>query len=146
MKRVIVGDKSHPFLTHKIKQIKIKSLFVSQSPFQGRLHVCADNLQNHNEGEKDSRIFFEFDFAKRTSHCQEKHASFNWQVASVPEGNVTSPHFDKAHMGSDLTEVEEQTCKHVCSCCLLTMSASPALWDLTSGCDICLRATQCCYE
>lgn len=95
------------------------------------------------KGKKDSGIFFQCDFSKPTSHCQEKRASFNWQVASVPEGNVTSPHFDKAHTGSDLTEVEEQTCKHVCSCCLLTMSASPARWDLTLCGDICVRATQC---
>lgn len=95
---------------------------------------------------KDSRMFSECDFSKSTSLCQEKHSSFNWQVASVPGGNAASRHFDKAHTGSDLTEVEKQTCKHVCSRWLLTMSASQARWELAFCCDICVRVTPWSYE
>lgn len=110
----------HPSLIFKIKQIKMKSLLVRPSPFAETQH-----MGNFLYDNKEKKLIFQSDFSKCMSHTRERHADLNWQVASVPGGDMTSPQSDKAHMGSDLTLAEEQTCKHVCSCCSLTLLASP---------------------
>lgn len=80
---------------------------------------------------------FQSDFSKCISHTQEWHTDLNWQVASVPEGDVTSPQSDKAHMGSDLTPV--------CSCLLLLLAdaaCKPPLGSGTFCCGIFIQVKQ----